>query len=51
MNSISLSVYENRVLLRQFQPKRKELAQGYRTLCNEGLHNLYGSSNIMRVIK
>jgi len=31
---------------RIFGPKRKEVARGWRKLCNEELHNLYGSPNI-----
>jgi hypothetical protein len=32
-------------------PKREEVAGGCRRLHNEGLHNLYSSPNIIRVIK
>jgi len=38
---------ENRVL----RPKGEEVAGGWRRLYNEKLHNLYTSSNIIRVIK
>jgi hypothetical protein len=38
-----LKVYENRVLRRIFGPKRKEVAGVWRTLHNEGLHDLYAS--------
>jgi hypothetical protein len=41
-------VFENRVL-RIFRPKREEVAGGWRTLHNEELHNLYASSNVIRV--
>jgi hypothetical protein len=44
-------VFENRVLRRKFGPKRKEGAGGWRRLHNEELHNLYASSDIIRVIK
>jgi hypothetical protein len=30
-----------------FEPKREEVAGYWRRLHNEGLHNLYGSSNII----
>jgi hypothetical protein len=46
-----LRVFENRVLRRIFGPKRKEVVGGWRRLHNEELHNLYASSNIIRVIK
>jgi hypothetical protein len=36
---------------RTFRPKREEVAEGWRRLHNEELHNLYASSNIMRVTK
>jgi hypothetical protein len=39
------------VLKRIFEPKREEMAGGWRRLHNEELHNLYISSNIIRVIK
>jgi hypothetical protein len=44
-------VFENRVLRRIFGPKREEVAGGWRRLHNEELHDLYSSSNIIRVIK
>jgi hypothetical protein len=44
-----LRVFENRVL-RIFGPKRDEVTGGSRTLHNEELHNLYSSSNIIRMI-
>jgi hypothetical protein len=44
-------VSENRVLRRIFEPKREEVAGGWRRLHNEELHNLYASSNIIRVTK
>jgi hypothetical protein len=46
-----LRVYENRVLRRIFGPNREEVAEGWRRLHNEVLHNLYASPNIIRVIK
>jgi hypothetical protein len=44
-------VFENRVLKRIFGSKREEEARGWRRLHNEDLHNLYPSTNIVRVIK
>jgi len=45
-----LSVLENRVLRKIFEPKRKDVAGDLRRLQNEEIHNLYASPNI-RVIK
>jgi hypothetical protein len=39
------------VLGRIFGPKREEVTGGWRKLRNEALHNLYSSSNIIRMIK
>jgi hypothetical protein len=44
-------VFENRVLRRIFEPKRVEVAGGWRKLHNEELHNLYFSPSIIRKIK
>jgi hypothetical protein len=44
-------VSKNRVLRRIFEPKRKEVAGGWRRLHNEELHILYTSPNIIRVMK
>jgi hypothetical protein len=46
-----LRVYQNRVLRRIFGPKREEVARSLRRLHNEELHNLYDSSNIIRIFK
>jgi hypothetical protein len=46
-----LSVFENRVLRRIFGPKRNGVTGGWRKLYNEGLHNLYSSPSIIRIIK
>jgi hypothetical protein len=46
-----LRVFENRVLGRILEPKREEVAGGWRRLHNEELHNLYASPNITGVIK
>jgi hypothetical protein len=43
-------VFENKVL-RIFGRKREEVVGGRRRLHKEELHNLYASSNIIRVIK
>jgi hypothetical protein len=43
-------VFENRVL-RIFGLKRDEVTGDWRKLHNEELHNLYSSSNIIRMIK
>jgi hypothetical protein len=39
------------VLRRIFEPKREEVAGGWRRLHNEELHYLYASPNIITVIK
>jgi hypothetical protein len=44
-------VFENRVLRGIFGPKRDEVIGGWRNLHNEGLHNLYCSPSIIRIIK
>jgi hypothetical protein len=44
-------VFENRVLRRIFGPNRDEVTGDWRKLHNEELHNLYSSSNIIRMIK
>jgi hypothetical protein len=46
-----LRVFENRVLSRIFGPKRDEVIGGWRKPYNEELYNLYGSPNIIRIIK
>jgi hypothetical protein len=51
MKEYILRVFENRVLRRIFGPKRDEVTGGWRKLHNEGLHNLYSSPNIIRMIK
>jgi hypothetical protein len=42
---------ENRVLMRIFGPKWEEVAGSWRRLNNVELHNLYATSNIIRVVK
>jgi hypothetical protein len=44
-------VFENRVLRGIFGPKREEVARGWRSLYSEEFHNLYASTNIIKVIK
>jgi len=39
------------VLRSVYKPKREEVAEGWRTLHNEELRNLYTSTNVIRVIK
>jgi hypothetical protein len=46
-----LTVFENRVLRRIYGTTREELTGGWRKLHNEELHNLYSSSNIIRMLK
>jgi hypothetical protein len=45
-----LRVFENRVL-RIFGPKRVEITGEWRKVHGEGLHDLYSSPTIVRVIK
>jgi hypothetical protein len=45
-----LRVFENKVL-RIFVPKRDGVTGGWRKLHNEGLHNLYSSPSIIRIVK
>jgi hypothetical protein len=44
-------VFENRLLRRIFGPKRNEATGVWRKLCNEEIHNLCSSPNIIRMIK
>jgi hypothetical protein len=46
-----LIVFENRELRRVFVPKRGEVTGEWRKLHNKELHDMYSSSNILRVIK
>jgi hypothetical protein len=46
-----VTVFENRILMRIFGPKRDEVRGEWRKLYSEKLHNLYSSSNITRQIK
>jgi hypothetical protein len=41
----------NRALRRIFEPKREEVAGGWRRLHNEELHNLYATQSVIKVIK
>jgi hypothetical protein len=44
-------VFVDRMMWRIFGSKREELMGGQRKLHDEKLHNLYSSSNIIRVIR
>jgi hypothetical protein len=44
-------VFENKVQRRTFEPKSEELAGGWKRPYNEEFHNLYTSTNIIRIIK
>jgi hypothetical protein len=44
-------VFENRVLMNIFGPKRGEVTGKWRKMQNEGLHDMYVSPNIIQVIK
>jgi hypothetical protein len=46
-----MKLFEKRVLRRIFGRKRDEVRGGWRQLRNEELHNLYSSSNVIRMIK
>jgi hypothetical protein len=46
-----LRVFENRVLMRVFWPKRDEVTGAWRKLHNEELDDLYSLPNIVRVVK
>ena len=46
-----LTVFDNRVLRREFVPKRYEVTGDWRKLHNEELRALYSLPNIVRVVK
>jgi hypothetical protein len=46
-----LRVFENRMLRRNYGPRREGERGGWRKLHNEELHNLYSSPSIIRIIK
>jgi hypothetical protein len=46
-----LKVFENRVFMRMFEPRRGEVLGGSRRLHNEELRYLYAAPNIVKVIK
>jgi hypothetical protein len=44
-------MFENRVLMRIFGPKRDEMMGGWRKLLNKELHDYYSLPSIIRMIK
>jgi hypothetical protein len=46
-----LRVFENKMVMRRFEPNRDEAMGEWGTLYNSELHNLYLSPNIIRQIK
>ena len=46
-----MRVFENRVLMRVFGPKRDEVTGEWRKLHNEELRDLYSLPNIVQVVK
>jgi hypothetical protein len=44
-------VFENRVLMKIFGPRREEVVGCWRKLHNEELHSLYTSPNTIKMIK
>jgi hypothetical protein len=46
-----LRVFQNRVLRREFEPKRDEVTGDWRKLHNEKLHDFYSSPSIILMIK
>jgi hypothetical protein len=44
-------VFKNRVLRKISEPKREEMALGWRKMHDDELHKLYSSPNIIRVTK
>jgi hypothetical protein len=49
--TLRLRVFENKVMRRIFGTKRDKVTEDWRKLHNEQLHNLYSSTNIIRMIK
>jgi len=43
-------VFENGVLRKICEPKRKEVTEGWKKLCNEEIHGLYFALYIFEVI-
>jgi hypothetical protein len=37
--------------MRIFLPERQEVIAGWRKLCNDELHNVYNSPNIVKMVK
>jgi hypothetical protein len=44
------NIFENRFLSIVFALQREEITGGWKKVNNEGLHNLYSSTNFVRVI-
>jgi hypothetical protein len=44
-------VFENRVLKKIFGLEREEVTEGWKSMHNEELHNLYSSPNVTGMIK
>ena len=49
--SLTLELFENRMLMKIFEPKRDEVTGEWRKLHSEELTNLYTSPHVMRVVK
>jgi hypothetical protein len=47
----AMKVFENKVLMNIFEPKREKATRGWTKLHNEELQNLYSSLNTIRVIE
>ena len=50
-NEYGLKMFENMIVRKVFGPKRDEITGEWRRLHNEELHDLYSSTNVIRVIK
>jgi hypothetical protein len=50
-NKLPRGIFENKLPRGIFGTQMKNVTEGWRKLHNEQLHNLYSTSNIIRVIK